>query len=201
MLAQDRPCEAVLKNEDGVLYRTGLCKPSLVTIEESGPIRAVIRSRGRFLNDNGKGLLEDKVQYDLRVTAFAGKPFVKLAFTFENNGYYGYKGEIRKGIKRQWIHLKSLRLDFPLPPAAPAAQRYVTFKDGAYPLSDKTPLTMIQRVMRPGFDLGIRNFQSPEERLEEKEIGLTGRSALYYKIKQNAKLLAHGERAEGWATM
>lgn len=109
IFSTERSCEVLLTNEDGTVYRTGLCKPDLVEAEEYGPVRAVIRKRGKFLNREGRGLLDNKIQYNLRVTAFAGKPWIKLTFTLENNGFYGFKGELRKKIPRHILRIYEFR--------------------------------------------------------------------------------------------
>lgn len=58
-----------------------------VVVEEAGDLRTVIVARGRF-GDVHSGLLT----YTCRITAYAGKPYVKVAFWLQNDGRYGYVG-------------------------------------------------------------------------------------------------------------
>ena len=73
---------AVLTTEDGEEVAAG--PPEELEIEESGPIRAVVRVRGVF-PDVHDGLL----RYTARITAWAGEPQVHVHYWLENHGSRG----------------------------------------------------------------------------------------------------------------
>jgi hypothetical protein len=58
-----------------------------VEIEDAGPMRATVCVRGVF-----PGVHKGLVQYTVRVTAYAGKKFVKVYAWLENQGKFGYTG-------------------------------------------------------------------------------------------------------------
>ena len=59
--------------------------PKEIRVEEAGPMRAVVLVRGAYPGVH-KGLL----RYTVRLTAYAGKPYVTLRVWLENEGSYGY---------------------------------------------------------------------------------------------------------------
>jgi exo-rhamnogalacturonan lyase-like protein len=61
--------------------------PKVIKVEEAGPMRTVVLVRGVYPKVH-KGLLH----YTVRITAYAGKPYVKLRVWLENDGKYGYVG-------------------------------------------------------------------------------------------------------------
>ena len=63
---------------DGTAFRAAGGAPDEVTVEESGPLRAVICAKGWFHSDAGTKC----GRYVVRIHAFAGKPFVKVLYTF-----------------------------------------------------------------------------------------------------------------------
>jgi len=80
ILSPAAPAEFVLRNEQGQPFRT-LGPPDEVTVEERGPVRASVLVRGRHRNANGESLFG----YLLRLDAYAGQPFLRLRYTFEND--------------------------------------------------------------------------------------------------------------------
>ena len=65
--------------------------PEEVTVEHAGPLRAVVRLRGRF-----PGVHQGRVGYTVRVSAFAGQRFIKLHVWLENHGGMGYYRRSRR---------------------------------------------------------------------------------------------------------
>lgn len=61
----------VVKTVDGRIHTA---KPDTIEIEENGPVTSTILIRGGA-----------ELAYELRLTAFAGKPFFRLDYSFENN--------------------------------------------------------------------------------------------------------------------
>jgi len=59
--------------------------PCLVSVEEAGALRAVVKVEGTHHGPQG-----DLLRYVARITAWAGKPFVKVAYTLRNPDSYGY---------------------------------------------------------------------------------------------------------------
>ena len=96
------PGGIVIERHDDI-YSSAFDRPE-VAVEEAGPLRTVIRIRGKFRGRDGKLLTggdaricipEQKIvpkaenyplSYTFRLTAFQGKNFVRGEFTLENNG-------------------------------------------------------------------------------------------------------------------
>jgi hypothetical protein len=70
-------------------------------------MRSTVLVQGEFVSDEGKKLLDGKVGCDLWITAYAGKPDVKLDVRPRQGGFYGYRNEYKP---RQWLYVKSLKL-------------------------------------------------------------------------------------------
>jgi hypothetical protein len=59
--------------------------PSEVVVEQAGPVRTIIRIRGKF-----SGLHKGLLSYTARLTFYAGSPRMKLHLWLENDGATGY---------------------------------------------------------------------------------------------------------------
>ncbi|MBN2395311.1 MAG: hypothetical protein JXC36_02480, partial [Candidatus Atribacteria bacterium] len=114
----------VVTNGDGTKYFTALEKPSEVKIEEHGPTKVVIKVKGAFKSQNG-ALLGPKhdsgayhrfsqnypyIQYTVRFHFYDDKDYVRVFFTFENNGAYSNWPE-NKFAPRQWLYFDDLSLN------------------------------------------------------------------------------------------
>ncbi len=197
IISEDRPCEAVLKLENGSVYRTALGKPILCEIEDRGPMRARIRVQGKFLDEKGRPLFKGKVAYDLRVTAYAGKPYLKLAFTFENSGRIHSK-------KKDWLYLKSLKLDVPIVSSlAEDLSLTVSNCSGNYPAASGKPIVLSQWLKYPLVDRrGEYNARSKLDPVREERANAQEKySGFYYLVEQGETVLGRGERAEGWSAI
>lgn len=64
-------------------YRSSLSKEYSLKIEENGPLRSTLKMSGWFWNAKG----EKFCQYEVRIQAFAGKPDLRLYYTFIYTGY------------------------------------------------------------------------------------------------------------------
>jgi hypothetical protein len=82
--------------------------PDEVKVESAGPVRATVMLRGKFAGVH-KGLLG----YTARITAFAGRKFVKLRVWLENRGAHGYAGRKQKP-RPEWFAFDGLALDLGL---------------------------------------------------------------------------------------
>ncbi len=88
------------------------------TVEESNPLRAVVRQEGYFKSDLGKS--PPTVAFTLRYYIYAGQPFVRVSLRVMNNGTFGF------GAARTWQppfpqHAILRSLSVYLPTAAPSA--------------------------------------------------------------------------------
>jgi len=62
-------------------------RPREVLVEDSGPERATIVVRGLHAPDAGKGALPYCYGYLVRIRAYAGKPFLRISYTFTDDSY------------------------------------------------------------------------------------------------------------------
>ncbi|MBK8594844.1 MAG: hypothetical protein IPN83_04520 [Holophagales bacterium] len=68
---------------DGTTYRA---VPEQWTIEEPGPVKAVIRVEGRFASESGSSLGSSLVRFRARLTFWRNDTTVRAAVTFQNRG-------------------------------------------------------------------------------------------------------------------
>ncbi len=73
----------VLWKEDGGEAVAG--PPEELRVEQAGPMRATVLARGKF-----PGVHKDLLGYTARISAFAGRRFVKIHLWLENHGAMGY---------------------------------------------------------------------------------------------------------------
>ncbi len=87
--------------------------PSEVVVEQAGPLRTVVRVRGKF-----PGVHNDLLSYTARISAFAGRKFVKVHFWLENNGGMGYYRRSKKNKnavgKMEWLLFDGMALEMGL---------------------------------------------------------------------------------------
>jgi hypothetical protein len=65
---------------DGKTFETALDNDSRFTVEEEGPLRAIIRAEGIHRAKDGKGLFD----YSCRIFFYAGKPWCEVQYSFTN---------------------------------------------------------------------------------------------------------------------
>ena len=80
VLTADKTCGTVMRGSDGTTYRTDH-GPAELVVEESGPLRVVIRTVGWACNEHGERLL----RIEQRIAAFAGSAFLHVWHTFIND--------------------------------------------------------------------------------------------------------------------
>jgi hypothetical protein len=73
-------------------------KPSAVTVEYSGPVRATVCARGRFVGDD-----QTKLGYVARITAWAGRSDVHVKYSLANSNEGNYTW---RRIKESTVRLK-----------------------------------------------------------------------------------------------
>jgi len=71
--------------------------PETVKVEQAGPMRAIVCIKGKFPSVHN-GLLG----YTVRITAYAGKKFIKIQTWLENNGTFGYAGMEKYKRLKEW---------------------------------------------------------------------------------------------------
>ncbi len=114
-----------------------------IVLEESGDLRAVVRLSAKHRATNGEALFRSVI----RVTAYYGKPFVRVQHTFENDNVEDVFTRIRTlslGVNLESDWLSQVRLDGDVldPNAGPVALRQ--------PLDDRFTVSQGGRVLKEG---------------------------------------------------
>jgi hypothetical protein len=101
----------VLYREDGGEVVAG--PPTAVTVEQAGPLRAIVCVRGKF-----PGVHNDLLAYTVRLSAFAGQKAVKAQVWLENQGALGYYRQNARPSQPQpapeWFAFRGLAVDLGL---------------------------------------------------------------------------------------
>ncbi len=99
-------------------YMSSLGPPEKVEIEANGPVRATILIQGRHLpQEKGPGIKPDGFyHYTVRLHFFAGKPFIKMEQSIDNN---------RQDYPIHIYRIKDLRLHFALANQAEKETKYL----------------------------------------------------------------------------
>ncbi|MBI5788371.1 MAG: hypothetical protein HZA78_05905 [Candidatus Schekmanbacteria bacterium] len=82
-----------LLDEKNKPFQAILEPPQEVKIEEQGIQRAVILIRGRLRAANGELFKPHAANYTVRIQAYNDKDYIRIFFSFENNGRYGFRHE------------------------------------------------------------------------------------------------------------
>lgn len=199
ILSADKPCEAVLRLDDDRLYRTHLGKPSLVQIEDGGPIRACVLVRGSFVDEAGKGIYDGTVGYDARVTVWAGRPHARVDFTLRNDASYGFKAIPKRA---HWINFRSVRIDLPLAPGGEAVETDFHCSGGIHPLPPGKEIRLTQWFKYPRINphIGEKYASSETDAQREARANVAGKTfAYYYLVGSGDEVKSAGAKAEGWA--
>ena len=99
----------VLHAEDG--KEVPARPPSQVTLEQAGPLKAIVCLRGKF-----PGVHNGLLAYTARITAFAGQRFIKLHVWLENDGARGYGGkEDKEPANLEWLLFQGMAVELNLP--------------------------------------------------------------------------------------
>ncbi len=194
------PWEAVLEVEKNKVYRSRWGTPTEVKVEEAGPIRACVRMRGPFVDAEGQGIYGGRVGYEARLTVWAGKPHLQVAFTLCNDGAYGFKALPRKA---QWLHLRSLRLELPMAePVSGEGPSEGRCSAGGFPLENKAETTFMQWFQYPVSNplIGRQYASSDADREREARANRTESwKGYYYLVECEGRAVSAGETLEGWA--
>ena len=96
----------VLYTADGKAVTAG--PPTTVTVEQAGPVRAVVCLKGAY-----PGVHNGLLTYTARITAFAGRKAVKVHVWLENNGRHGYTPR-DKPARPEWFAFDGMAVDLGL---------------------------------------------------------------------------------------
>ena len=98
----------VVYTTDGKAVRAGV--PKSVTVEQAGPMRAIVCAKGRF-----EGLHDGLLGYTVRITAYAGRRFLKVHVWLENDGALGYFYRVEKPTSRpEWFRFDGMAVELAL---------------------------------------------------------------------------------------
>lgn len=205
LITPQERCESIMVLGGGYPVSTADGAPTNTTVEMSGPLRTVIRSEGAFLNTNKAPIYKGTVTYEMRVTAYAGKPYIKLDFSIRNAGPFAF------GKQDRWINADSWGIRFPISQKAVASGNWaMTCADGQYQVEADKPARLNQWLMYPeNNDIGWISAKSDEETkreaiaLQEPKLANleTNGVGFYYMIHSKDELKALGQKASGWAAL
>lgn len=195
VLAGEKDSLVERTNENGIVikrnkneFSSAMDKPEVV-IEEQGPMRSVIRIKGKFRDKGGNAFVggdarmylpQSKItpaaenyplSYTVRIHAYKGKSFVKMYYTLENNGntiafYYPVNDVFIDG---NYLRLK---------PAAFGSAVSVTSETGSFNAAKGDVVELLQTY----------KLNDPKD--ESKNFA--------YKVMHNSKEAASGKRSQGW---
>lgn len=123
---------AVLIDEKGRSFTT-LGPPDSIEVEERGPLRAVVRVRGKFTCGE-----ESLFRYDARLAFYQGLPFARMTFTFVNDN-----------TRSLFTEIDSLSVRLPL--SATSRQAVAAY-------DDKKPRHQGRVLCRDGAGVAVREF-------------------------------------------
>jgi hypothetical protein len=115
---------------DGFVFSSGLSGPEEIRVEMSGPLRSVILARGKHKSEKGETLLD----YEVRIHAFAGKPYFMIDISYEN----------REPRQNTPVRSLCLRLPMRLKPGSPCVFNVFEGKDIVAPLPEEGELSAVQ---------------------------------------------------------
>ncbi len=102
LLDRSRKNGFTIKTPDGRSFEAPAGKPVRLIAEESGPLRAVVRTEGQHLSATGGTLFD----YYARFIFYAGAPWFEVEYSFTNRE------------SAEWTDIASMTLSLPLAPSA-----------------------------------------------------------------------------------
>jgi len=115
-----------VEDREGRRFGTGYARPRVCRIEEQGPLRAVILVRGGFATADGDRFSPGVAGYTARIYLYDGQDYVRVTFTFENNGRYGFRHE---DYKAEPLEFRRVTLELPLAVSGKVAVRGAGFAE------------------------------------------------------------------------
>jgi hypothetical protein len=148
LIVPDAGNGGVITEYRGTVHASAAAPPTRLYLEESGPLRAVVRVEGTHRAGGA-----DLLRYVARIHAYAGRDFVRVHHTLQNPQSYGYlRNRPATFPYFSEMHL-GLRLALGTTPA-------VRFPDGVLPLPSGASRTLeVDQVgALPGSSLDDRNY-------------------------------------------
>jgi hypothetical protein len=161
-----------LTGTDNQVFASYFSPPDEVLVEEQGPLRSVIRIRGNFAAEDGEIFQPQIARYTIRIHSYYNQDYIRLFFTLENNGKYGFRHENHQSESFDFKQL-SLKLNLNLEQDTYLrTQEY----DSKYTPDERFFLYQHHRLIDPANE--EQNFS--------------------YTIKQGDKVAEEGKRSAGW---
>ncbi|MFQ5646065.1 MAG: fibronectin type III domain-containing protein [bacterium] len=92
-------------------YSTARRAPDVVKVEEKGPLRTVVLIKGKFSDKRNRDFKPGVAGYTARIHFYHNQDYVRLFFTLENTGCYGFAHDNKPN---QNYNLKEMILNLPL---------------------------------------------------------------------------------------
>ncbi len=164
------PIDGLYGNYPGT-FSSSLIAPKEVEIEEEGPTRVVIKIKGGYKKYD-ETILPEYIAYTIRIHAYAGKDYLKVFYTLENNGLYKDHAE---SLKEEWLYFDELSMNLNL-------------KTGAN--KDISTDNYTETYNNNEIFYLYQGHQIIDEKDESKNF--------FYTIKKNDIQVGNGSRTTGW---
>ncbi|MBD3357477.1 MAG: DNRLRE domain-containing protein, partial [Chitinivibrionales bacterium] len=181
----------VLLDTAGKIFRSNLEPPEEIVVEESGPLRAVVKIRGVFKSQDGAYFAPSVCRseeyprfcqpypnaffyYNCRIHFYGGKSEVKVSVTIENNGSNGKTNPEQYFAPVQSVTLDSVNLELITGCTSPVAVEY----DGSAALLSEGESLSVYQNWRDG----VYDFENGP----------------YFDITKSGVPLASGKTYPGW---
>lgn len=189
-----------LRDALGNVFNSLSQRPELVEIEESGPLRAVVHVRGVLRSFSGEFFApavhnpdqyprfnqpyeHSFFYYDCRIHFYAGKSFVRIVLTIENNGANGRTNPEQSYAPIQAVVFDKLEAVF----RQPMGRASEFWTEGVHvPVEPGETISLLQDWKE--------NLANPMKGTLEPTFEL----GPYYKIFSNQSVIAEGARHPGW---
>jgi len=141
-----------MTDPEGREYVAG--KPATVQIEELGPLRTCIRVAGRFVDSEG----EPWFDYELRIHAYAGQPFVRIIHNHISRAKGESSHEFVEYSRPEPVSVGSMALELTLANAGDSVRVGTTAAGDSIPVAlvDETALEIHQKYESEGIVGGDR---------------------------------------------
>ncbi|MBT8342072.1 MAG: Ig domain-containing protein [Desulfatitalea sp.] len=189
-----------LVDQTGKEYKSNLCGPEEIIIEDAGPKRATINFRGVLKSEDGSYFApalhypeehpkfdqpypHSFVYYNIRYHFYENQDYVKLAITIENNGANGRTTPEKYFAPAQPVYFDSLNLVLN---TLPLGNGTLSSNGIDEPWLESDTFTL---------------FQSWHENLTDAykdTLEPVFENGIYYKITKNGQILSDGQTNPGW---
>ncbi|KIH75488.1 hypothetical protein SAMN05660860_03243 [Geoalkalibacter ferrihydriticus] len=192
----------VLVDRNGKRFSSLNAPPESIEIEEYGPLRSVIRVRGVLRADDGTYFAppvnnskdwprfsqpyeHSFVYYNCRIHFYAGKDYVRVFFTLENNGANGRTNPEQHFAPIQSVYFDSVSLGLNL--------------------INQRQATVISADLHERLDQGsislLQNWRDAAESTRNGTLVPTFAEGAFYVLLQNDEKIAEGRTHPGWLSV